>query len=214
MFDFLSQNQNAIGSILTIWILAVIMPGPDMFLVIRTAIKGKTQAIACAFGIVAGTFVWLLVGFFLVNLLNKTSFFSYIQFAGGCYLSYMSLKIFLSLKSNATTPLNQSQNIQEKIFKNFLLGVMTNLSNPKPPIFVSIILAKLPTNTPYLVDIFLLSAMLLIPTFWFCFVVEIFTIKRFLNIFLRYTKLIDIIAGIIFGLFGINLIYGAIEFLL
>lgn len=210
MLDTLSQYQNAIGSILTIWILAVIMPGPDMFLVIRTAIKGKAQAVMCAFGIVAGTFVWLIVGFFLINLLNKTSFFDYMQLAGGCYLIYMSIKIFLSLKNTSNSSYQETPSIQDK-FKSFLSGIITNLSNPKPPIFVSIILAKLPPNTPYLIDIFLLSAMLLIPTFWFYFVVEIFTIKKFLNAFLKYAKLIDVIAGIIFGLFGLNLIYGVIE---
>ncbi len=211
MIDFLSQYSNAFFSILTIWILAVIMPGPDMFLIIRSTIQqGKYQAFGSVAGIVGGTLVWLIVGFFLINFLNKTAFFDYIKLFGGAYLIYMASIIFLSLSKKTPKDFNHLV-VQKSIYLNFLSGLLTNLSNPKPPIFVSIILSKLPLNTPIGIDCLLLFLMLLIPSIWFYLVVEFFSIKKFFNIFLRYAKMIDFIAGVIFGLFGCSLIYEAIS---
>ena len=83
---------------LSIWVLAVMMPGPDMFLVIRSAIKkNKFYALSAGYGIVVGTLVWLIVGFFLIGILSKTSFFQWVQLFGGAYLLYMAYKIFCSL---------------------------------------------------------------------------------------------------------------------
>lgn len=213
MFDLFSpQYSSAIISILSIWILAVIMPGPDMFLMIRTSIRSKAQAIGCAFGVVTGTLIWLLVGFFLTDILSKTLFFDYVKFFGGIYLIYMAIRIIISLKKPMQETL--SKNPQKNIFLSFLLGIWTNLSNPKPPIFVSIILAKLPIHTPHSLKLSLLLIMLLIPFCWFYFVVHVFTIKKFLDIFLKYTKFIDISACLIFFYFGITLIYEAIQKLL
>lgn len=61
MLDFFIANKKAFIDILSIWILAVMMPGPDMFLVISGSIKeGKRYGLACAYGIVVGTIVWLV----------------------------------------------------------------------------------------------------------------------------------------------------------
>ncbi|WP_158654728.1 MULTISPECIES: LysE family translocator [unclassified Helicobacter] len=210
MFDFsYHQYSSEIASILFIWSLAVIMPGPDMFLMIRTSIRSKAQALGCAFGVVAGTLIWLLVGFFLIDILSKTLFFDSVKLLGGIYLIYMAGRIFMSINKPVKEEISSQP--QKNTLFSFLLGVWTNLSNPKPPIFVSIILAKLPIHTPYSLKLGLLVLMLLIPLCWFYFVVQVFTIKKFLNIFLRNIKIVDISACFIFIYFGSTLIYEAIQ---
>lgn len=210
MLDFFITNKKAFIDILSIWILAVIMPGPDMFLVISSSIKeGKRYALACAYGIVAGTVVWLIVGFFLIGILSKTSFFDWVKLVGGTYLVYMTLKMLPSLFK--PTPSPQDYKSQGSAKKGFLYGVLTNLSNPKPPIFVSVILSALPPHTPFGNNLMLFFAMLIIPTLWFSFVVQVFSIKRFFNLFLKYSKIIDILAIIIFGAVGIELLIQSIQ---
>ena len=152
-----------------------------------------------------------MVGFFLINLLNKTALFDYIRLAGGGYLIYMAGRIFLSMRVDSARDFAQAK-LQKNAFLNFVFGIFTNLANPKPPIFISIILSKLPAaQMPLMVDFALLLAMLLIPSLWFYLVVRFFSIERLLNLFLRYVKWIDLIAGIIFVLFGINLIVEGIQ---
>ena len=210
--EFLAQYHREIFSVLTIWLMAVIMPGADLFFVVRSSIKqSRLEALAGVGGIIAGTFVWLVVGFFLINLLNKTALFDYIRLAGGGYLIYMAVRIFLSMRVDSARDFAQAK-LQKNAFLNFVFGIFTNLANPKPPIFISIILSKLPAaQMPLMVDLVLLLAMLLIPSLWFYLVVRFFSIERLLNLFLRYVKWIDLVAGIIFVLFGINLIVEGIQ---
>lgn len=210
--EFLAQYHREIFSVLTIWLMAVIMPGADLFFVVRSSIKqSRLEALAGVGGIIAGTFVWLVVGFFLINLLNKTALFDYIRLAGGGYLIYMAVRIFLSMRVDSARDFAQAK-LQKNAFLNFVFGIFTNLANPKPPIFISIILSKLPAaQMPLMVDLVLLLAMLLIPSLWFYLVVRFFSIERLLNLFLRYVKWVDLVAGIIFVLFGINLIVEGIQ---
>ena len=210
--EFFAQYHREIFSVLTIWLMAVIMPGADLFFVVRSSIKqSRLEALAGVGGIIAGTFVWLVVGFFLINLLNKTALFDYIRLAGGGYLIYMAGRIFLSMRVDSARDFAQAK-LQKNAFLNFVFGIFTNLANPKPPIFISIILSKLPAaQMPLMVDLVLLLAMLLIPSLWFYLVVRFFSIERLLNLFLQYVKWIDLIAGIIFALFGINLIVEGIQ---
>ena len=210
--EFFAQYHREIFSVLTIWLMAVIMPGADLFFVVRSSIKqSRLEALAGVGGIIAGTFVWLVVGFFLINLLNKTALFDYIRLAGGGYLIYMAGRIFLSMRVDSARDFAQAK-LQKNAFLNFVFGIFTNLANPKPPIFISIILSKLPAaQMPLMVDLVLLLVMLLIPSLWFYLVVRFFSIERLLNLFLRYVRWIDLIAGIIFVLFGINLIVEGIQ---
>ena len=210
--EFFVQYHREIFSVLTIWLMAVIMPGADLFFVVRSSIKqSRLEALAGVGGIIAGTFVWLVVGFFLINLLNKTTLFDYIRLAGGGYLIYMAVRIFLSMRVDSAQDFAQAK-LQKNAFLNFVFGIFTNLANPKPPIFISIILSKLPAaQMPLMVDFALLLAMLLIPSLWFYLVVRFFSIERLLNLFLRYVKWIDLVAGVIFVLFGINLIVEGIQ---
>ena len=210
--EFFAQYHREIFSVLTIWLMAVIMPGADLFFVVRSSIKqSRLEALAGVGGIIAGTFVWLVVGFFLINLLNKTALFDYIKLAGGGYLIYMAGRIFLSMRVDSARDFAQAK-LQKNAFLNFVFGIFTNLANPKPPIFISIILSKLPAaQMPLMVDLVLLLVMLLIPSLWFYLVVRFFSIERLLNLFLRYVKWVDLIAGVIFVLFGINLIVEGIQ---
>lgn len=214
MLEFFLSNKKAFFDVLSIWVLAVMMPGPDMFLVITSAIKkDKRYALSAVYGIVAGTLVWLIVGFFLIGMLSKTSFFQWVQLCGGCYLLYMTYKIFLSLFAKSSQDFQSQEGFlpQESRAKAFMSGVMTNLSNPKAPIFVSAVLTKLPQATPLECNIIWLVVMLLIPTIWFSLVAQFFSIKKIFSLFLRYSKILDVLAVCIFGIVGFELLYGAIQ---
>lgn len=211
MIDFFIANKKAFLDVLSVWILAVMMPGPDMFLVITSAIKkNKYYALSAGYGIVAGTLIWLLVGFFLIGLLSKTSFFQWIQLCGGAYLLYMTYKIFCSLFQNQPQELKEGDFApQESRIRAFLSGVLTNLSNPKAPVFISAVLTKLPQNITLECNIFWLFVMLSIPGIWFSLVAHFFSIKKVFSLFLRYSKVLDGIAVCIFGIVGIELLYMA-----
>ena len=204
--------SSAFWSVVSIWFWAVIMPGADMFLVIRTAItSGKKCADFASLGIVIGTIIWLIVGFFFIHILTQTSFFEIVQILGGTYLIYMAWQIFLSLKLPSDFDSSHFSRNQTKASKSLLYGILTNLSNPKPPIFVSIILSKLPQTLPLNSSIALLCLMSLISLCWFVLVVRIFSIEQFFKIFMRFSKWIDGVVLTIFGAFGLSLVVEGIS---
>ena len=214
MIDFFIANKKAFFDVLSIWVLAVMMPGPDMFLVIRSAIKkNKFYALSAGYGIVVGTLVWLIVGFFLIGILSKTSFFQWVQLFGGAYLLYMAYKIFCSLFQKEEKKLEDDEDFapQESRAKAFWSGVMTNLSNPKAPIFISAVLSKLPQNMPSEANVIWLFAMLAIPSIWFPLVAQFFSIKKVFSLFLKYSKVIDVLAILIFGAVGVELLIESLE---
>lgn len=198
---------SAFWSVISIWFWAVIMPGADMFLIMRSAIsQGQKCAYFSAIGIIIGTLIWLIVGFFFVKVLSQTSFFEIVQILGGCYLIYMAWQIFLSFQKKHSLIQDTKEQIYQNHWKNLAQGILTNLSNPKPPIFVSIILSKLPQTLSLEASITLLVLMTLIPSIWFFCVIKVFTIQRFFKIFMHYSKWIDLVVMGIFGFFGISLV--------
>lgn len=188
------------------------MPGADMFFVIRSAVReGKKSAYFASFGIMVGTIIWLIVGFFFIKALSKTSFFEIVQIVGGCYLLLMAWKIFVSLKKQGENSIEGDKELQKTAKKNFLYGLLTNLSNPKPPIFVGIILSKIPQMLPFEHSLILLCVMTLIPSVWFVFVVKVFSIEKFFKIFMRYSKTIDCVVIALFSFFGLSLIIDGVK---
>ncbi len=201
MMNFIVTNLNSLIGIVGIWFLAVLMPGPDIFLVVRTAVSmGKKAGFHAVFGILAGTIVWLVVGFFIIEILIQTHFFDGMKIAGGCYLLFSAYKLFSTLRQPSQMPRTQVDK------RSFYTGILTNLSNPKAPFFVSIILSKLPPTAPLEVSLGLFFVMLLIPFLWFNFVVCVLSLPACFQIFWRYNKIIDAIAGVVFVIFGCDLI--------
>ncbi|ANV97988.1 hypothetical protein BBW65_03870 [Helicobacter enhydrae] len=205
MLEFLLSS--AVLGILSIWVSAVVMPGADMFLVVRTTIaKGKKYAIGSVAGIVLGTLVWLVLGFFAIALLQEANLLVVIQMCGGIYLVYLAFGIFKSLGKQAWDLENELR-FEETAWKSFIQGLLTNLLNPKPIVFVSIILSQLPPKVPLDCLLLLLGIMLLIPSVWFCCVVEFLSIKRVFELFMRYSKRIDQVTMIVFLGFGVSLVF-------
>lgn len=193
----------AFWSVVLIWIGAVILPGADMFLIIRSACEGKRSAYFACLGILVGTIIWLIIGLFFIRILSKSAFFEIVQVLGGCYLLFMAWKIFFSKREDQTP--------QAVTKRSFFYGLLTNLSNPKPPIFVGILLSKIPYELSLESSLLLLCVMTLIPSIWFMFVIEVFSIKRFFGIFMRYARGIDYAVVVIFALFGLSLIFDGVR---
>lgn len=211
--DFLASS--AFWSVVSIWFWAVMTPGADTFLVVRSSVsEGRRSAYAASLGIVAGTIVWLAVGFFFVQVLSKTMFFEVVRMLGGCYLVFMAWQISRSLKVQNRNILDIDESPRTTDHKNFLYGLLTNLSNPKPPIFISIILSKLPQTLPLTNSLLLLCVMAMTSMIWFYFVVRMLSVEKFFKLFMKYSKVIDAVVMCIFGIFGLSLIFEGITSML
>ncbi len=116
----------------------MISPGPDFILVTRNSLRyPRLQALATAFGVVAGCLVhatYCTLGLVLL-ITQSVLLFSLIKYAGAGYLVYLGLKGLTSSKKSSKRDENQSSNTIS-VRTAFLQGFFCNLLNPKLAVFL------------------------------------------------------------------------------
>jgi threonine/homoserine/homoserine lactone efflux protein len=186
--------------------IGVLIPGPDMLLVVRTSMfYGYKKGIQVLLGILTGNGIYVLsvlLGFSVI--LNE--FISYLFILGGLYIIYLSFQV-LKIES-VEIP---SENSKQANF--YAKGLFTNLSNPKAMLyFASILLPALMES---------LSNQFLLIFSFFVGVILAFLMLIFLGDFFyglvqdkKNLKKTNYIFFIIFFIYGIYIIFlGVKEFL-
>lgn len=197
-------------SVATIWLIAVITPGPNFFVTVRTAVaQSRRAALFVALGTSTGAIFWGLSGYFGIALLFKTAPWVYLslKLLGGAYLIYLGVKLILSNKTAETNHQGPVPSYTDFI-QSYKLGLLTNLANPKTAAFVSsLFAATMPPDAPFLLGIMSVALMCLISILWYTCVAFIFSSDRFKRLYLRGSIWIERFAGAIFIGFGLKLVY-------
>ncbi|KAA8996637.1 LysE family translocator [Affinibrenneria salicis] len=160
--------------------LAVIAPGPDFAVTIRQSVRfGRLAGICTALGIGAGMSVHIIYTLLGISALMHTTpwLMSAARFAGGAYIIYLGVNFLRSkptplpsLAHDGAAPPAQSRN------KAFLMGFMTNATNPKATlfflaIFTSVVSSATPTSVQMLYGLWMCS----VNAAWFVLVSLLFS---------------------------------------
>ena len=196
-------------SVAIIWTIAVITPGPNFFVTVKTAMgQSRRSALFAAAGTSTGTIIWGLSGFFGIALLFKTVPWIYLslKLLGGAYLIFLGLKLILS-KTRPVPEHDGSIASTMNSVQSYKMGLFTNLSNPKTAAFVtSLFAATMPSDAPLWLGLVSVALMSLISIFWYTFLAWVFSLDRFRRLYLKSRIWIDRVAGAIFIGFGLNLV--------
>lgn len=207
---------------------ALILPGPDFFLVTQVAVShSRREALMTVIGITLGVAVWAVVALLGLHVLVER--LPWIQtilyFAGGAYLSYLGVLLlrssFSQIRKQRQAKIGHYAQASEELpeikiekqYKNRLLlkGLMTNLANPKALIYfgsVFVLFVGDQVSNVVRVEIF---ALVVIETFlWFMLVSLLFSLPKLKAIYQKVGAYIDGVAGIVFAGFALNLIYQAV----
>lgn len=189
-------------------------PGPSFLVVVRTAVaKSRRDGLATALGMgVGGT------AFAALALLGLTAILASVEWLylglkvlGGLYLIYLASRIW----RGATQPiqgLGSGGQGRTGPWRSFLLGLTTQLSNPKTAIYyASVFAALLPAGAGLETAVILLPAVFLIEAGWYTIVALAFSSERPRQVYLRWKAKIDRVAGAVLALLGIRLIAGAVR---
>ena len=188
----------------------MISPGPDFVIVLKQSFKnGRTSALYTSFGIACGILVHVLycivgVGYLLTN---NQSIYNLFKIIGGLYLSYIGFKSILK-QNYPMTNFNISQVTRnDKLYESFMLGLITNIFNPKATLFfLSLFALVIDVDTSINTQIFYGLWMSFITGLWFVLVSFFFT-SDFSKIFIsKYALLIDKIMGVVLVYISIKLI--------
>jgi threonine efflux protein len=206
MLDFVHEYAAVLGGIAALWVAALVAPGPDFLLVTRISVtQGRVAALRAVLGIAAGIAVWGLAGFFGIHALFIASPWLYaaLKLGGGAYLLLLGIRLLA--RRNPAGPEGQGAPANRGA-RAFRMGLLTNLANPKAPLFVSsLFAATLPQHPPTALGLAAVGVMFALTLGWYTFVARCLTIRRVAGAFTRFRRWIDRIAGLAFMAFGARL---------
>jgi threonine/homoserine/homoserine lactone efflux protein len=182
-------------------------PGPSFVMVVRTAVaKSRADGLAAALGMGVGGVIFCALALFGMRAIFAQAEWIYTAFklAGGCYLIYLAWRIWRA----ADQPLAQESTtvVEGRVLRSFLLGLGTQLSNPKTLVFYGSVFALLPADLPIWGDLVLPPIIMTIETGWYTLVALAFSLPQPRAAYLRWKGKIDRLAGAVMAALGIKLI--------
>jgi threonine/homoserine/homoserine lactone efflux protein len=188
------------------YLLAIMMPGPSIALIIKNAmLYSRLASVKICFGIMAGIALQsgaVLVGLAFVD--NDSNFLKIIKILCSLLLIYLGLKILLTKKAKILeSDLTLQNTINIKQWGHFFEGFLVEFLNPLAfTFFVSIMTIIISpqefwgTKIAYWIEIIVLGSI------WFLTVAFILSSERITFYTRRFNKILEIIAGSIFIVFG------------
>jgi threonine efflux protein len=204
-------DYGALAKILSIFMLALISPGPDFMVVSSLSLtRGRGDGIKAAAGIAS-----VIVLYTLVSLTGLSALFAHylwmmvaIKISGGLYLLYLSFLMWRAsfAKAHADVPAP----VTAKKKNAYMAGVLCSLTNPKAiAFFASIFAVALTPDTSLATKASIAAIVPLITFAWFSFVAFGLSKQKIRARYQRWQRVIDRITGTVLGFFGLKLILSA-----
>lgn len=203
----------AILSIAVALTLGAMSPGPSFILVARTSLAvSRRDGFATAVGMgIGGVFFAAIALLGLLAILTAVPLLHFaLKVLGGTYLVYLGYRIWRSAQQPLVLESTSLQNHPTQAWRSFVLGFVTQVSNPKTAIvYASVFASLLPHNIPSLVLIVLPIIVFAIETIWYSVVVLALSYPLPRKRYLASKAWIDRTAGTIMSLLGFKLIFEA-----
>ena len=171
------MTVTAFVAVATLLTMGAISPGPAVLMSARTGVtEGMRTGFFLAMGIGIGAVFWAalaLSGLAALFRIAPALLWAF-KIAGGVYLVWMGIQMWRS----AARPLPDSNGQPPRsAWSAFRLGVITQLSNPKPAVVLSaIFIGTVPPGTPLWVLAALLSFLFFVETLWNTIVARLFSL--------------------------------------
>jgi|TARA_B100001750_G_scaffold70726_1_gene56426 RhtB (resistance to homoserine/threonine) family protein len=194
---------------LTIAILhlfAVASPGPDFLLVTRQSLKfGRSVAIWSSAGIATGILFHSFIAITGVSLIisSNPNLFDWLKVCAAIYIAYLGCLSFFS-KSRSSKDKDGRKN--EKHFGAYILGLITNILNPKAILFfVTVYTAVVNESTTKPLLSFYGLYMSVTTFIWFSCISYIFSNQAMTNKYQNFIPIFEKVIGIILIIIAIQL---------
>lgn len=191
-------------------VLGAVSPGPSFLMVARTAlVASRKDGLAAALGMGVGGVILCAVA--LLGLLAVFAAIPMLYLAlkvlGGAYLMYLGFRIWRGASLPLVVANAAAQNQPIRLKRHFLLGLATQLSNPKTAIvYASIFASLLPGDTPKAVLMMLPALIFVIETTWYAVVAVVLSAPVPRDRYLASKAWLDRVAGSIMAVIGLKLL--------
>jgi threonine/homoserine/homoserine lactone efflux protein len=195
--------------------VGVVSPGPSFVMVARTAVSlSRKEGVAAAFGMGLGGACFALAALAGLQalLLAIPTLFVVLKVAGGLYLAYLGVRIWLG----ARQPLAMAASVpgaggaQRHAGRAFLLGLATQVSNPKTAIvYASVFAAFMPASPSLIFGMAIVAIVFTLETAWYALVALALSARGPQKTYLRYKAWADRLAGTVMVSLGLRLLASA-----
>jgi threonine efflux protein len=196
--------------IIPIFTLALMSPGPDFMAVSSMALsRGRAAGCLAALGIALGTTIYTLLSVFGLGIVFSHLHWLMIavRVSGGCYLVYLGYQLWkgsLQPQSGDTVALPGAM----KKRNPFMVGFLTNITNPKClAFFASIFALTLPSNASGATQAAIVVLVGTMAAVWFGIVTLALSTPTMRKLYLRWSRWIDRVTGTFLAVFGLKLIF-------
>jgi threonine/homoserine/homoserine lactone efflux protein len=198
--------------------LALLSPGPDFVLVVKSAIKNNGKnAIGVALGIASANAVYItlcLVGVGSI-LAASVSVMIALKIIGGLFLIYLAVQALRARKSSynsldVATSTNDNS-VKTAFLKEFITGFMSGILNPKNLLFyLSLFTVVLTPEVGFAFKLFLGIWMTVIVFLWDLSVIFLLSTPKVRSKFTKMAYYIDKVTGVLLGLIGFTIVKSAL----
>ncbi len=200
--------------LITLWaaqLLAAISPGQSFVLISRLALSNpRPVAMSAVLGLGVGTIIWSSAAIAGLAIVLEHAAWAYTAFkiAGGVYLLFLA--VMLWRHSRDPVELDPARQKRMGPWPAFMMGLATQLANPKVIVFFgSIFVALLPASSPAWVYVVAVIIVFGNEVGWYAVVAMLFSVQKSRNAYIRAKTWIDRAMAGFLGLIGARLIVDA-----
>lgn len=190
-------------------------PGPSFVMVAQTAVaSSRAHGLAAALGMGFGGIVFSAAALLGLQALLASVPWLYLalKLGGGGYLAYLGYRIWKGAKSPLMLSGSFGQGQPNSLMRSFVLGLGTQLSNPKTAIvYGSIFASLLPRDIPVALVLVLPVVVFCIEAGWYSVVALLLSSTSPRDAYLRCKTWVDRAAGGVMVLLGIRLVVTTTE---
>jgi len=208
------ENAVAVLSIAGAISLGAMSPGPSFIMVARTALAvSRKDGVAAALGMGVGGVVFAVAALLGLQVVLSAvpSLYAFVKLLGGAYLLYLGYLIWRGAGDHLSLPGTETESNKKSAFRrSFLLGLGTQVSNPKTAVvYASIFVSLLPRELPASMTVALPLLIFAIETGWYSIVALALSAPSPRATYLRSKSTLDRVAGGVMAALGVKLIVGA-----
>lgn len=200
----------SLASLFVIHILALVSPGPNVFIVTQTAMsRERRSGVLVAFGLATGAAIWSTTALIGLTIVTERLAWLYeaLRLIGGCYLVYLGVNLWRHADERIEAHGSASVSSAAIAYRT---GLFTTLTNPKAAIFFSgVFAAVLPASIPLWVKIAAVLLVVLDSTAFHVGLALFFSTEGVRRLYERIKKRVDRIAGTVLATLGLRIVVGS-----
>ena len=190
-------------------------PGPSFMVVARSSLnRSRGHGIATSLGTGLGVAIFALLASVGVTALLESvpSIYVVFKLLGGGYLLYLAYKIWQGAQQPLQMQQEQDRLVDQSLFNSFLIGLITQTSNPKTALVIAgIFAAFVPAQPPAFTAVLVALIAFIIDFSWYAAVAITLSTDRTRGVYARAKTGFDRVAGVFLGLVGLRLIFSKLD---